>query len=269
MKQYQMMTFPQHIKHNLLAFVLLMVLLSCSCSLADRSHTYVPLSRSAKVLMVGDSLTVGPFGDHIEAWLIRNLGADRVVVYGACGSSPEHWLASQKDFVSHCGYRETTTQRHILDDYQHVRRPRPVSTPKIEILLEKYRPQVAIIQLGTNHYDSLLHDGKSALPKLAETYENFARALHHPGGSLRMVIWIAPPDASKFPNWVKDEIDNLILRTDYKHGFVTFLSRRHTHYTVGKTGSDGVHYNDAAATLWSDQVIRMLDYYFTRYNFKR
>ena len=218
--------------------------------------------------MIGDSLTVGPFGDQIEAWLLQNLGPNRVAIYGACGSSPEHWLAAQKIFISPCGYRETTSQRHILEEYEHGHRPHPVTTPKIETLLDKYRPQIVIIQLGTNHYDSLLKDGRNSLPQLATFYDSFANAIHHPGGSVRMVIWISPPDSSKFPTWVKDEVDHLIVNTNQHYGFYTFQSRRYTHYTVGKTGSDGVHYNEAAAALWAAPVIRKLDDTFTKYRVK-
>ncbi len=218
--------------------------------------------------MIGDSLTVGPFGDQIEAWLLQNLGPNRVAVYAACGSSPEHWLSSHKNFISSCGYRETTTQRHILEEYQHGHRPAPVSTPKIETLMARYRPQIVIVQLGTNHYDSLLKDGKNSLPQLAAIYEAFANAVYSPGGSTRMVIWITPPDSSKFPKWVEDEVDHLITSTNQRYGFYTFLSRRYTHYVAGKTGSDGVHYNDAAAASWAAPVIRMLDTTFTRHRVK-
>ena len=83
-----------------------------------------------------------------------------------------------------------------------------------------------------------------------------------------MVIWISPPDSSKFPQWVKDEIDHVISDTNQRHGFYTFQSRRYTRYVAGTTGSDGVHYNDAAAAMWAAPVIRMLDAAFTKHRIK-
>ena len=227
-----------------------------------------PLGTSSRVLMIGDSLTVGPFGDRIEAWLLRNLGSNRVAVFGSCGSSPENWLASHKNFVSPCGYRETSPQRHILEEYRHGRRPSPVSTPKLDTLLARFRPQIVIVQLGTNHFDNLLRDGKGAVPQLSAVYEEFANAVHCVGGSVRMVIWITPPDSSKYPKCVEDEVDRLISSTNQRHGFFTFPSRRYTSYTAGVTGSDGVHYNDAGAALWAAPVIRMLDAAFDKYRVK-
>ena len=226
-----------------------------------------PLNRTSKVLMIGDSLTVGPFGDQIEAWLLRNLGPNRVAIYGSCGSSPEQWLASHKNFVSPCGYRETTSQTHITDESGRGHRSNAISTPKIEMLMAKYRPQIVIVQLGTNHFDTVLREGKRSSPQLAEIYEAFANAVYGPGGSARMIIWIAPPDSSRFPKWVQDEVEYLISSTNQRHGFYTFQSRKFTHYTPA-CGSDGVHYNTAAAAAWAAPVIRMLDSAFTKHRVK-
>ena len=105
------------------------------------------------------------------------------------------------------------------------------------------------------------------MPQLAEIYEAFANAVYGPGSSTRMVIWIAPPDSSKFPKWVQDEVEYLISSTNQKRGFYTFQSRKFTHYTPA-SGSDGVHYNTAAANAWAAPVIRMLDSAFTKHRVK-
>jgi len=259
---------PRSIKHLSLALASLLPALCGSCATFERTSSPTGLSRSSKVLMIGDSLTCGPFGDKLESWLLQNFGAARVAVYGSCGSSPESWLAAEKDFISPCGYRETTTQTHITDKHERGHRPAPARTPKIEELLAKHRPQIVIIQLGTNHFDSLLRDGKDEIPKLAKIYENFAQALTPRGGSVRMVVWITPPDSSKFPKWVMDAVDNLITSTNRRHSFGTIYSRAITHYVPGKTGSDGVHYNDAGAGPWADQIIRRLNSSFTKYQVK-
>jgi hypothetical protein len=67
---------------------------------------------------------------------------------------------------------------------------------------------------------------------------------------------------------VEDEIDHLISATNQRHGYYTFQSRRFTRYVPGKTGGDGVHYNDAGAALWAAPVIRMLDAAFTKNRIK-
>ena len=263
MTSLPMIPRPRPVKQLSLALTALMAAWCGSCATLDLANVAVPLSRASRVLVIGDSLTCGPFGDQLETWLLQNLGPARVAVYGSCGSSPESWLAADKDFISHCGYRETTLQQHITDKPRDGRHPNPVRTPKLETLLAKHRPQIVIVQLGTNHYDSLLKDGKGALPQLAAIYERFANALTPRGGSVRMVVWITPPDSSKFPKWVEDEVDHLIISTNRRHTFGSIVSRSFTHYVPGVTGSDGVHYNDAAAAAWAAPVIRKLDATFT------
>jgi lysophospholipase L1-like esterase len=264
---YPMRLIPFKTKFLRLAVAGLLTVICGSCA-ASRPIAASPLGRNSKVLMVGDSLTVGPFGERIEEWLLQNLGPARVAVYGSCGSSPESWLAANKNFVSSCGYRETTVRRNILLDGKKGRRTQPMAAPKIESLLAAQRPEIVIVQLGTNHYDSLLKGGKGSLTELAETYEKFAKALRPPGGSVRMVIWITPPDSSRFPQWVEDESDKVISATNRRHGYYTFQSRRFTKYVPGTTGSDGVHYNDAGAAQWAAPVIRMLDAAFTKNRIK-
>lgn len=259
----------QSITYLSLALVSLLSALCCSCAALGKTSSAPPgLNRSSKVLVIGDSLTCGPFGDKLESWLLENLGPSRVAVYASCGSSPESWLASEKDFYSPCGYRETTTQVHITDKSSRGRRPTPVRTPKIEELLAKHQPQIVIIQLGTNHFDSVLHDGKEAIPKLAKFYENFANALTRRGGPVRMVVWVTPPDSSKFPKWIQEAVDEMIISNNKRHSFGSVVSRGFTHYVPGVTGSDGVHYNDAGAAPWAANVIRRLDVTFTRYQVK-
>jgi hypothetical protein len=94
-----------------------------------------------RVLMVGDSLTVGGFGDAMRDYLLRRFGSNQVAVYASCGSSPEQWLRSGPNFITKCGYREQTPQETVLYDFHNGRRPRPALTPKLEDLEAKYRPR--------------------------------------------------------------------------------------------------------------------------------
>jgi hypothetical protein len=70
------------------------------------------LRRSAPVLMIGDSLTVGDFGEALQAYLLQRFGSSNVALYGSCGSSPEHWIRSGPEFITKCGYREQTPPGH-------------------------------------------------------------------------------------------------------------------------------------------------------------
>lgn len=236
------------------------------CSMTGGAAFENPLNRTSRVLMVGDSLTVGPFGDRMQQWLQTSLGPQRVFIYGACGASPEHWLAATQPFIAPCGYRETTPQTNRLEKHRAGRRPARVATPKIEQLIAAHQPQIVIVQLGTNHFDTLASEGREAIPTLEAIYDEFSRALRRPGSSVRMVIWITPPDSAKFPDWVEKEVTRLITANNRKHRYGTIRSE--THYIMGESGADGVHYNEKAADLWVAPVIQKIDSTFTRYGVK-
>ncbi len=57
-----------------------------------------------RVLMIGDSLSVGPFGEAIQKHLKAELKTDNVFAYASCGSSPENWLTGEPDFYTRCAF---------------------------------------------------------------------------------------------------------------------------------------------------------------------
>ena len=79
-----------------------------------------------KVMLIGDSLSVGPFGRALESALQARFGRDEVCVFASCGSSPEDWLPKKPVFVTNCGYRQTTPQASFSHEYRNGRRPPPV-----------------------------------------------------------------------------------------------------------------------------------------------
>ena len=83
----------------------------------------------------------------------------------------------------------------------------------------------------------------------------FVRAAHL--GSTRKVIWIGPPDSSRFSK-VQNRIYRLIQQSVWRSDPV-IDSRRFTRYLVGKTGGDGVHYNSESGEAWARRVIASID----------
>ncbi len=202
------------------------------------------------VLMIGDSLSAGPFGravqEHLEQ---RNF---RVAAYASCGSSPEHWLADEPIFVTKCGYRESTAPgRETMIDFVDGRPPAPRSTPKLEKLLAQHEPDTVIIQLGTNWMDRNLSEEKMRwfLDRVMQT----AR-----GRDRRNVIWITPPDSVAFAK-VQGRYQTLIKTGARRHGVEIIDSTGFTQYIRGKTGGDGIHYNTASSLAWANGVNSRLD----------
>lgn len=203
-----------------------------------------------KVLMIGDSLSVSGFGDAVREHLDDRFGRQNVAFFASCGSSPENWLRDEPVFHTQCGYRERTPTSDIYRDYHHGKRPSAVATPKVETLMERYKPTILIVQLGTNWMDRSLSDDQ-----IRAILERFVSAAHR--GSTRRMIWIGPPDSWRFSK-VQNRIYRLIQQS-VRRGDPVIDSRRFTRYVLGKTGGDGVHYNRESGQAWAKPVVASID----------
>jgi len=202
-----------------------------------------------KVLLIGDSLSVGGFGDGMQASLLRKYGRPQVAIFASCGSSPEDWLKG--DFVTKCGYRQTTPSDEILYKYQNGTRPRPVKTPKLRTLLGHYRPEMIIVQQGTNWMDALSETDRPDEGRHRKIITDFIKELRRNNPAVN-IFWVLPPSSSMYPGRVHEEVDRWINEESAKLGFYTFNSRNITGaYRAGKSGGDGVHYSDTAGSSWA------------------
>jgi hypothetical protein len=230
-----------------------------SCSLANPQGGKVPLSRRPSALIVGDSLTVGGFGASLEDSFTKGFGTSKVEIYGCCGASVEHYLTDVPVFMCKCGYRETNRRRQVLDNWQNGRKPRAYPTPKLATLLKKHNPEVVVVQLGTNNFDSLLKKGLGDVANQQRYFDRLASTMVNTTRSVKRAIWIAPPDSAKYPSSIEKAVDRMIINAARKHGVYVVLSSKMTRYVVGKSGKDGVHYNDGPAKEWAEKVRQQLN----------
>ncbi len=239
------MKFPGHA-------LLLLALLGASCAFAGAA---VPV----RVLVVGDSLSVGPFGRVLEASLQRRYGPGGVCVFASCGSSPEDWLRNTPVFVTPCGYRQTAPGRSLVLDWNQGRRPRPVRTPKLPRILASYRPGKVIVQLGTNWMDALAGSDNWDEAAHRKVIADFVGELRQTPGQKPDIIWVLPPSSAKYPARVHRAVEKWITDASRDLHFKTISSRGITGpYRTGATGADGVHYADKAGTQWANGVLREL-----------
>src|SRR3954462_4829647 len=212
------------------------------------SKLAAPDAPPPSILMIGDSLSVGKFGEAIQIHLAKN---HRVAAYASCGSSPEHSLAGEPDFVTKCGYRQRTSDSDIFTDWVNGRAPRPTRTPKLADLVRKHKPTILVVQLGTNWMDRNLSDEQMS--------EYLSRMVDEArGGPVEKIVWIAPPDSSRLRK-TQGRVHQIIRRVAARKGFEIIDSRNVTHYVTGKTGGDGIHYNSEASEAWARAIQRDLD----------
>jgi hypothetical protein len=245
------------------AFTLLGLLLCVGCfvlatngtarTTAKRAAEPPPSSAAPRVLMIGDSLSAGPFGEAVQQHLARKYGPQNVAAYASCGSSPEHWLAAEPAFYTKCGYRESTPdQAPVMRDFVNGKPPRPTLTPKLEPIVRRYQPTIVVVQLGTNWMDRNLSD--SEINSFLDRFIAAAR-----GRSVRQIVWIAPPDSSAMTAKAQGRVHRLIQAGAKRGRFDVIDSRQLTNYVPGKTGGDGVHYNSESSRAWAAKVNSRLD----------
>ncbi|MDQ2919908.1 MAG: SGNH/GDSL hydrolase family protein [Verrucomicrobiota bacterium] len=206
-----------------------------------------------RVLMIGDSLSVGAFGEAVQFHLAKNFGSQNVAAYASCGSSPENWLRSERDFVTKCGYREATPETAIMRDFVNGHHPRPTTTPKIESLVRRFHPTVVVVQQGTNWMDRNLSDGE-----MSSLLDRFITAARSAGG-VNQIVWIEPPDSSAMKRSAQNRVHRLIKAAAQRDNFAVIDSRLLTSYRRGKSGGDGIHYNSEASREWAAKLNPLLD----------
>jgi hypothetical protein len=208
-----------------------------------------PDAPPTSILMIGDSLSVGKFGEVVQIHLAKN---HRVAAYASCGSSPEHWLAGEPEFITKCGYRQRTSDSDIFTDWVNGHAPRPTRTPKLADLVRKHKPTIVVVQLGTNWMDRNLSD-----EQMNEYLGRFVDEARH-GGTVERIVWIAPPDSARLRK-TQGRVHQLLRRAAIRKNFSIIDSRNVTHYVMGKTGGDGIHYNSESSEAWARSIQRDLD----------
>jgi hypothetical protein len=241
------------------ALALILIFASDAFSYATKPPSSSVIS-PRKVLMIGDSLSVGPFGDSIQDFLVSTFSNAQVAYIAACGSSPEHWLQSEPQFVSKCGYRLKNPKdpgKSEVGRFEDGKPPKPYPVPKIETTLNYWKADLVIVQLGTNWFDVLAESqSEHALANLDSILDQFARVIakspSHP-----KLIWVTPPDCYKFRK-VQSLVTSAIRRAGARNQFRVIDSSKMIQYEPGKSGGDGVHLASASAEEWAEKVKKQL-----------
>lgn len=207
-------------------------------------------SSRARLLVVGDSMMVGTFGETLLGVLEARFGVGGVAMYGSCGSSPECWLPDQPVYVTRCGFRTSVGGVTKLVEYRNGQRPPPVETPKLDVLLQKHRPQMVVMQFGTNWFERFAAGMKEEelRRKRAQVRDFLALTGDRP------IAWILPPDCVKFERQTQLDVRRFIVECTRSPRVRYVDSLRMTRYVMNKTGSDGIHYNGEDARAWGREA---------------
>ncbi len=194
------------------------------------------------ILFIGDSHSYGKLGLIIEKHLLTV--SDHVIMESSCGATPKTWLGSN-------GYEKTVCGFWKKDGLSEVRSSEHV-TPKLIDEVRNYKPQITIIQLGTNI-------AASSSPKNFKTSIETMMNLITDANSL--CVWIGPPDANS--NIVtRDKLleTNILIRN--------LAQANHCYYIDSllltkfpENNKEGIHYPPGLSAKWGESISEiLLDY---------
>lgn len=199
-------------------------------------------AKSPVVLFVGDSHSVGPFGQTLDK-LLRTIPDSTVASYASCGSIAKWWYNQTS---TPCGYFFHPENSPIE---QGTKGPTPLFSP----ILERVKPDLTIVELGANYAN---------LPSDEFAVKDMRRLAKEIRDSGSECFWVTKPDArdrSSIPRILRLTAEAV---ADY---CTIFDSTKVTKYPA--TGGDGVHYWTALgtpiakqwATLVFEQVRQQLE----------
>jgi len=206
------------------------------------------LGAATKVLYLGDSFSKGAFGRTLDAQM-RVAGLE-VYTSVTGGASAYDWLPEFGPTSTNIGYWEKTPQEEF-------RVTQLAQVPKLDELVERWKPNLVVIQGGTNMYSVLTSKRRSKEENAAE----FERLLHRMGQIVASagarLYWVTPATAhpQRFSEELQAEMRERLVRVVSRYGRV-FDSYAVTRFTDPYPGTDGIHYGPTEAAAWSQLVAK-------------
>jgi len=191
---------------------------------APATPTTGPIGPGTRVLMIGDSHTVGTYGREMDS-LLRSTGAS-VESYGSSGSSPSWWMRGTPTSSGFVGRHADGTVEQPADwRTSHV-------TPRLRDLIAQQHPDVLVVSLGGNMRGMTDAQIQRQVRELGEVARESGTRL----------VWAGPPsrreDAGDHAEI--DRFDRVMREAVAPFGNYV-ASSRYTEYS----GADGIHYSGA------------------------
>ncbi len=223
-------------------------------------------AKGLSVLVLGDSLALCGFGQRLDSRFRKSPQFKSVNTYMTCGTVPLSWLRNggYTNAKTCCGYFTIESDEDggpiIVDDtYGNKRgsKPKAHPVPKIEDLLEHVKPDILVIQTGTNLFD-LFTDGKSINPErhdkaLKSHIVPFMREVLKTHTSLRKIYWIGSPTSGRVSGDIQEFVFERCVK--FTAPATTVIDSR-TLVTYPFTGlqRDHEHFGGADMNRWADRV---------------
>jgi hypothetical protein len=224
------------------------------------------------VLILGDSLGLCGFGKRLDDLFRDNPQVKSTYTYMACGTNPLSWLKERPyaKIQTHCGFMSiepaagSGRAKELLDVYGMRRgaTPKAHPIPKLEDLLATVRPDILIMQTGTNLFD-LFPDRKTVSPHrhgpaLRSYLMPFVSTATRSPSTLRKIYWVASPTSGRASKEVQDFVLERI-RADIGNVANVIDSRTLVAYPYRHMEPDKEHFIGADQDQWAEKVFGIIE----------
>lgn len=204
---------------------------------------------AGKTLIIGDSLSCGPFGKY----LVQNIAktGEEVTLYCTVSSAPSHWVHSANPFGHKCLTMTSAKPTLVFCNGSG-------KIPPLESLLSSFKKDRVIIALGTN---SLISE------KADLTYRTLMKSIKKNDSSC---LWIAPPhmNATQSKGFAMGRVAK--IEKNLNNFYDSLAESVESHCTIiesreatapktpGNDTVDGIHRSENAGKYWADAIIQQL-----------
>ncbi|MEO0416980.1 MAG: hypothetical protein AAF226_18735, partial [Verrucomicrobiota bacterium] len=219
----------------------------CLWVLACFSTQAASTTEPPRILYLGDSLSMGAFGKHLDGE-IRKAGGDlHTVVAG--GASPYYWLKAYQELPCTIGYWEKTSSSERNLGYIR-------AVPKLEDLLDTHTPDVVVIQTGINLYATLRSRRSPREKNVMEVRSLIDQMSHSIAKAGAKAYWILPPHSHerRYSRELQAALAEIMKGLVKEYNGAIFDSSRVTRFTDPYPATDGIHYGPTEALQWAEKV---------------
>jgi hypothetical protein len=230
-----------------------------------------PPSDGINVLILGDSLALCGFGKRLDDRFRKSPRVKATFTYLTCGTNPLSWLKERPyaNIKTHCGFVSIEStgpgRARELQDVYGMRRgytPRAHAVPKLEDLLTTVRPDILVMQTGTNLFD-LFPDHKTVSPNrhgpaLRSYLVPFINKAVSGPSPLKKIYWVASPTSGRVSKEVQDFVVEQ-TRADIGHIANVIDSRPLVPYPYRHMEPDKEHFIGEEMDMWADKVFDLVE----------
>jgi len=225
------------------------------------------ISAHLNVLILGDSLSLCGFGEHLDKRFRADPQVKATFTYMACGTIPVSWLKRKPftDVKTYCGFWSiesipgTTKPKVFQDTYGLTQgyRPQSHAVPKLEDLLPIVQPQIVVMQTGTNLF-GLFRDRKTVQPDrqgpaVKSLVRPFLSEALKPSSPVQRLYWVASPTSGRVSKEIQDFVVEQIR--SITPGTMTVIdSRRFVSYPYRHMAPDREHFFGEQMDQWAEKV---------------